>query len=64
MQYCTYILGGREAVDMRFIANMGKPVTVKTEGNARKKEEGPFGLIYNVCEETSPENCTFTLITR
>ncbi|RMO77768.1 hypothetical protein ALQ33_04331 [Pseudomonas syringae pv. philadelphi] len=64
MQYCTYNLDGRKTVDMRFIANVGKHIIVKTEGNAWKKEEGPLGLTYNVCEETSPENCKFTIITQ
>ncbi|MCI3946697.1 hypothetical protein K0038_03768 [Pseudomonas syringae] len=61
IQYCTYNLGGTDTIDMRFIAASGKPVTVKTEGSAWQQEEGPLGLTYNVCEKTSPENCTFTL---
>ncbi|RMN28811.1 hypothetical protein ALQ62_04050 [Pseudomonas coronafaciens pv. zizaniae] len=59
-QHCTYNIGGREALDMRFIAKNNKDFTVKTSGSTWKKEDGPFGLTYNVCEKTSPENCTFT----
>ncbi|MDU8647319.1 MULTISPECIES: DUF3757 domain-containing protein [Pseudomonas syringae group] len=62
LQHCTYNIGGREALDMRFIAKNNKDFTVKTAGSAWKKEDGPFGLIYNVCEKTSPENCKFTVI--
>ncbi|GFZ63410.1 MULTISPECIES: DUF3757 domain-containing protein [Pseudomonas syringae group] len=62
LQYCTYNIGGREALDMRFIANKNKTFTVKTASGAWKKENGPFGLVYNVCEKTSPENCKFTVV--
>ncbi|KFE44773.1 DUF3757 domain-containing protein [Pseudomonas congelans] len=62
LQHCTYNIGGREALDMRFIAKINKDFTVKTAGSAWKKEDGPFGLIYNVCEKTSPENCKFTVV--
>ncbi|ELS41744.1 DUF3757 domain-containing protein [Pseudomonas syringae] len=62
LQHCTYNIGGREALDMRFIAKNNKDFTVKTAGGAWKKEDGPFGLVYNVCEKTSPENCKFTVV--
>ncbi|MDC3738145.1 DUF3757 domain-containing protein [Pseudomonas syringae pv. syringae] len=62
LQHCTYSIGGREALDMRFIAKNNKDFTIKTAGNAWKKEDGPFGLVYNVCEKTSPENCKFTVV--
>lgn len=62
LQHCTYNIGGREALDMRFIAKNNKDFTVKTAGSAWKKEDGPFGLVYNVCEKTSPENCKFTVV--
>ncbi|KPX46508.1 Uncharacterized protein ALO68_01517 [Pseudomonas syringae pv. helianthi] len=62
LQHCTYNIGGREALDMRFIAKNNKDFTVKTAGSVWKKEDGPFGLVYNVCEKTSPENCNFTVV--
>ncbi|ALU61832.1 hypothetical protein ACA40_18920 [Pseudomonas syringae pv. lapsa] len=62
LQHCTYNIGGREALDMRFIAKNNKDFTIKTAGNAWKKEDGPFGLVYNVCEKTSPDNCKFTVV--
>ncbi|PHN47163.1 DUF3757 domain-containing protein [Pseudomonas syringae] len=62
LQHCTYNIGGREALDMRFIAKNNKDFTIKTAGNAWKKEDGPFGLVYNVCEKTSAENCKFTVV--
>ncbi|MBS7424604.1 DUF3757 domain-containing protein [Pseudomonas syringae] len=62
LQHCTYNIGGREALDMRFIAKNNKDFTIKTAGSAWKKEDGPFGLVYNVCEKTSPENCKFTVV--
>ncbi|WP_440072642.1 DUF3757 domain-containing protein [Pseudomonas fragariae (ex Marin et al. 2024)] len=62
LQHCTYNIGGREALDMRFIAKNNKDFNIKTAGSAWKKEDGPFGLVYNVCEKTSPENCKFTVV--
>ncbi|MCA5973421.1 MULTISPECIES: DUF3757 domain-containing protein [Pseudomonas] len=62
LQHCTYNIGGREALDMRFIAKNNKDFTIKTASSAWKKEDGPFGLVYNVCEKTSPENCKFTVV--
>ncbi|AKF47427.1 hypothetical protein PssB301D_03936 [Pseudomonas syringae pv. syringae str. B301D-R] len=47
---------------MRFIAKNNKDFTIKTAGNAWKKEVGPFGLVYNVREKTSAENCKFTVV--
>ncbi|MBP1147149.1 MULTISPECIES: DUF3757 domain-containing protein [Pseudomonas] len=62
LQHCTYNIGGREALDMRFIAKNNKDFTVKTASGVWKKEDGPFGLVYSVCEKTSPENCKFTVV--
>lgn len=41
LQHCTYNIGGREALDMRFIAKNNKDFTIKTAGSAWKKEDGP-----------------------
>ncbi|RMS24240.1 hypothetical protein ALP69_03362 [Pseudomonas syringae pv. aceris] len=49
--HLPYNIGGREALDMRFIAKNNKDFTIKTAGSAWKKEDGPFGLVYNVCEK-------------
>ncbi|BCS43203.1 MULTISPECIES: DUF3757 domain-containing protein [Pseudomonas syringae group genomosp. 2] len=62
LQYCTYNIGGREMLDMRFTAKNNKDFTVKTAGSIWKKENGFLGLVYNVCEKTSPENCKFTVV--
>ena len=62
LQHCTYNIGGREALDMRFVTKNNKDFTIKTAGSAWKKEDGPFGLVYNVCEKTSPENCKFAVV--
>ncbi|CAI0718333.1 DUF3757 domain-containing protein [Serratia quinivorans] len=62
LQYCTYMLENRGALDMRFTAKNERDFTIQTEGDAWKKEEGSFGMIYNVCEKTAPENCKFTVI--
>ena len=61
-QYCAYNVGDHDRLDMRFLANNEKDFTIKTEGDAWVKEDGPFGLIYSVCEKNMPENCTFSLI--
>jgi hypothetical protein len=61
LQYCSYNIGRRDVLDMRFISKNGKDFTIKTGSAHWKKEDGPFGLIYNVCETTAPENCTFTI---
>ncbi len=60
-QHCSYRVGARDILDMRFIPRNGKEFAIQTEGNAWKKEDGPFGLIYNVCEKTVPQNCKFTV---
>jgi len=59
-QHCSYGVGNRNTLDMRFIPANEKELSIDTEGDAWKKEEGAFGLIYNVCEKTAPENCKFT----
>lgn len=61
-QYCSYNVGDHDRLDMRFLANNEKDFTLKTEGDAWVKEDGPFGLIYSVCEKTMAENCTLSLI--
>ncbi|CNI83564.1 DUF3757 domain-containing protein [Yersinia mollaretii] len=61
LQYCTYGVGPDKTLDMRFITKNEKDFSIQTEGNNWKTEPGPFGLIYNVCEKTSPENCKFTV---
>lgn len=61
LQYCTYSVGLDKTLDMRFIPRYRKEFSIQVDANVWKKEIGPFGLIYNVCEKTSPENCKFTL---
>ncbi|RMN50628.1 hypothetical protein ALQ60_00159 [Pseudomonas syringae pv. papulans] len=34
LQHCTYNIGGREALDMRFIARKNKDFIIKTAGNS------------------------------
>ncbi|HBO23523.1 DUF3757 domain-containing protein [Providencia sp.] len=60
-QYCTYNINTNKTLDMRFTPKNEKEFTIKTEGNGWTKESGNFGLIYNVCENTSPENCIFKI---
>lgn len=43
LQYCTYNIGGREMLDMRFIAKNNKDFTVKTAGSTWKKRKWFFG---------------------
>ncbi|CAM3464143.1 hypothetical protein BZK31_27755 [Pseudomonas floridensis] len=62
LQHCTYEIGTNDTLDMRFIAHTSGKGAIKTQGSAWKQENGPFGLIYNVCENTAPETCTFTLV--
>lgn len=62
LQYCSYMLETRSSLDMRFIAKNEREFTIQTEGDAWKKEDGPFGLINNIREKTAPENCKFTVI--
>ncbi|MFH7396999.1 DUF3757 domain-containing protein, partial [Pseudomonas syringae group genomosp. 7] len=62
LQHCTYNIGGREARALRFFAKNNKDFSVKSAGSVWKKEDGPFGLVYNLCEKTSPENCKFTVV--
>lgn len=61
-QYCTYNVGDHDRLDMRFLAHNKKDFNVKAVGDAWKKEDGPFGLIYDVCEKNAAENCKFSLI--
>lgn len=61
LQHCSYSVGPDKTLDMRFITKNEKEFSIQTEGNAWKKENGHFGLIYNVCEKTSPVNCKFTV---
>ena len=61
LQYCTYNVGSDKTLEMRFITKNEQAFSIQPDGDAWKKESGPFGLIYNVCEKTSPENCKFTV---
>ena len=61
-QYCSYNVGFRIELDMLFLPDNDKEYTVITEGEVWRKEPGHFGLIYNVCEKTAPENCKFSLV--
>lgn len=61
LQYCTYNVGADKTLDMRFISKNEQAFFIQPDGNTWKKENGPFGLIYNICEKTSPENCKFTV---
>lgn len=60
-QHCSYHLGVAEhrTLDMRFLPKAGENFTIKTEGDVWKKEEGPFGLIYSVCDDRDPGKCAF-----
>lgn len=62
LQYCTYDISHNKTLDMRFSPTNKKDFTIKIEGKVWKQEHASFGLIYNVCENTSPENCEFTVI--
>ncbi|WP_003447465.1 DUF3757 domain-containing protein [Pseudomonas sp. Lz4W] len=61
-QYCTYGLGDQNLLDLRFLAKNESDFNIKTEGDTWKKEHGPFGIIYHVCENTAPQDCKFSLI--
>lgn len=61
LQHCTYRVGAGKTLDMHFITINEKEFTIQTKGSSWKNETGDFGLIYNVCEKTSPENCKFTI---
>lgn len=66
-QHCTYLVGDDKTLDMKFVLknkNRNKnerEFTIQTVGNLWKKEDWPFGLIYDTCEKTAPENCIFTV---
>lgn len=60
-QHCSYCVGVDTTLDMRFIPDNEKEFTIETVGSVWQKEDGPFGLIYDVCEKTMPENCEFTV---
>ena len=61
-QHCSYGIGKRNTLEMRFIPTAAKEFAVNLEGNAWLKQDGPFGLIYHVCAKTSPDNCKFAVI--
>ncbi len=62
LQYCSYRMEGElSSLNMRYSPKGETTYNVTTEGDAWKEEEGPFGLIYYVCENSSPENCRFTV---
>lgn len=66
-QHCTYLVGDDKTLDMKFVLKNKneneneREFTIQTVGNLWKKEDGPFGLIYDACEKTAPENCIFTV---
>uniref|UniRef100_A0A3B0MCZ8 DUF3757 domain-containing protein n=1 Tax=Arsenophonus endosymbiont of Trialeurodes vaporariorum TaxID=235567 RepID=A0A3B0MCZ8_9GAMM len=64
-QHCTYLVGDDKTLDMKFdLKNeneIEREFTIQTVCNLWKKEDGPFGLIYDACEKTAPENCIFTV---
>lgn len=64
-QHCTYLVGDDKTLDMKFVLTneneIEREFTIQTVGNLWKKEDGPFGLIYDACEKTAPENCIFTV---
>ncbi|MDR5611452.1 MULTISPECIES: DUF3757 domain-containing protein [unclassified Arsenophonus] len=66
-QHCTYLVGDDKTLDMKFVLKneneneIEREFTIQTVGNLWKKEDGPFGLIYDACEKTAPENCIFTV---
>ncbi|MEE5058907.1 DUF3757 domain-containing protein [Pseudomonas alliivorans] len=62
LQKCIYKTKDGTSLDMYFVATNKKEFTVKTEGASWKKEPGYFGSINHVCENTQPENCTFSLV--
>lgn len=64
---CSYRLSDSEQLlDMYYTpdAHHPTPMTVVPDGAHWKKEAGPFGLTYGVCEGVSPTECTFTLQVR
>ncbi|PAV02859.1 hypothetical protein CBG25_08440 [Arsenophonus sp. ENCA] len=62
-QHCTYLVDDDKTLDMKFVLKNEneREFTIQTVGNLWKKEDGPFGLIYDACEKTAPENCIFTV---
>ncbi|MDR5615787.1 DUF3757 domain-containing protein [Arsenophonus sp.] len=62
-QHCTYLIDDDKTLDMKFVLKNEneREFTIQTVGNLWKKEDGPFGLIYDACEKTAPENCIFTV---
>lgn len=68
-QHCTYLVGDNKTLDMKFVLKneneneneIEREFTIQTVGNLWKKEDGSFGLIYDACEKTAPENCIFTV---
>lgn len=62
LQYCSYDINHNNKLDMRFIPHNNKEFTIKPEGKYWVTENGPFSLIYNICENTAAKNCTFTII--
>ncbi|HAU3143030.1 TPA: DUF3757 domain-containing protein [Salmonella enterica] len=61
-QNCSYNLGRGKQVQLRFTLNNSQDYTVKTVGKHWQKGPGPFGLTEYFCENTSPENCEFTIV--
>ncbi|SHN22103.1 Protein of unknown function [Pseudomonas asturiensis] len=61
-QTCVYKADYGMSLDIYFVPKNEEEFTVKTEGDSWKKEPGYFGSISYVCENTQPENCTFSLV--
>ncbi|MGL5486399.1 MAG: DUF3757 domain-containing protein [Shewanella sp.] len=61
LKYCTYDTSFGK-LDMKFETTSGKPFSIETIGEQWHDEDGPFGITYTVCENTTPENCKFTVI--
>lgn len=61
LKYCSYetTFG---PLDMRFETTSGKPFSIETLGEEWRDEEGPFGITYTVCDNTTPEMCRFRVI--
>lgn len=59
MQYCHYRAGPTQIIDMRFVAKDEEQTNIATLGEQWKDEQGPFGLIYRICENQAPEECKF-----
>ncbi|MEE4129389.1 DUF3757 domain-containing protein [Pseudomonas viridiflava] len=62
LQKCIYKTQDGMSLDLYFITTNKKEFTVNIQGASWKAEPGYFGSINNVCENTTPENCRFTIV--